>query len=222
MKVPLLERAFALVMIAFLAPLMLFTAVVQWVTSGRPLFYTSKRLGCCGEVFTVYKFRSMINDRKLIERVIKSKNERTGTVLHNFELDSPVYTSWGRVMEATQLVELPQLFNVARGEMSIVGNRPLPLSISEALKERYGSLAYGRMAVAPGLAGVVQLIGKDTLTDEERLILEKKFADRILALSHAPFIQFYFKITILIVTVIHVLTRGKFFLFSEWILNGSR
>jgi lipopolysaccharide/colanic/teichoic acid biosynthesis glycosyltransferase len=156
--------------IPFIGPLMLLFAVIKFIFDGRPIFYNSMRIGYNKKPFVVYKFRTMTNDRDLIENEI-FKLGRVG--FEAIPLNNPVYTKIGRIFERFQIVELPQLLNILNGDMSFVGYRPLPLHHVDKI-EKYDDqdLVAARHRSKPGLTGFAQLSGKLNLDNHQRLSIE--------------------------------------------------
>jgi len=145
---PTLDRVFALVMLAILSPVILLAALALRCTLGRGIIYRQRRVGRDGVLFTVLKFRTMQPDRR--QRHVSVERDRR--VTHKSP-DDPRHTRLGRVMRATGIDELPQLVNVLRGEMSIVGPRPeLPTVV-----ERYEPWEHARHVVKPGITGLWQI-----------------------------------------------------------------
>ena len=132
-------------------PLMLFIAALVVVDSRGPIFYVSERIGKRGRVFPCFKFRTMIKDAEAKKRELLKHNERDG-ILFKMTAD-PRITRVGRFLRKYSLDELPQFFNVLRGEMSIVGPRP-PIA-SEVAK--YALEHFRRLEVLPGLTGLWQV-----------------------------------------------------------------
>ena len=170
-----LDKLISLAVLTVLAlPFCLFL-LLKLVVDGRPLFYVSERLGLNNNKILVLKLRTMVRDRKKIEDFIRDTNPSGG--FQRLDPSIMIYTKLGTFCELLQLVEIPQLVNVLRGDMGLVGNRPLPESIDENLRERFGnSLVASRMSVPPGISGVVQVIGKNQITDHERLVLEAQYS----------------------------------------------
>ncbi len=149
---------------------------IKLISDGFPLFYVSKRVGLLGNDIVVYKFRTMINDSKKIRDYIK--NTKNDEIFQRIPITAEIYTRVGRWFEKIQLVELPQLYNVLNGDMSLVGNRPLPKHVNLQLIERFGEkMVNERMSVLPGITGVSQIIGKTKLTDQKRLECEANYAE---------------------------------------------
>lgn len=154
-------------------PVLLATALAILILEGRPVFYISKRVVGRGRVARVIKFRTMIRDAEaLYNRLVVPVSG--GVRFLNVPHDSPLYTPIGRVIERIAFTELPQLVLVLRGEMSLVGNRPLPESVMDCLREAYPD-ADARFDTPAGMTGPVQLIGRERLTDGQRLDLEKTY-----------------------------------------------
>jgi lipopolysaccharide/colanic/teichoic acid biosynthesis glycosyltransferase len=153
--------------------------LIKIFSDGVPLFYLSKRVGLYGNEITVYKFRTMINDPVTIKLYIN--NIANNEVFQRIPVSSNIYTRIGRWFEKLQLVELPQLYNVLLGNMSLVGNRPLPKDVNLKLKEKFGEKVINdRVKALPGMTGVSQIIGKYGLTDFERLEYEVKYVEFII------------------------------------------
>lgn len=160
---------FALVL---LSPLILFASLLIFFLEGRPIFYISQRLISPQIKIRVIKFRTMVRDATSSKYKLKERFMRNGFL--DIPLNCEVYTPIGRVLERTQVVEIFQLINVIKGEMSIVGNRPLPEENVNILKnlsgweERFNSPA--------GITGAAQIAGKYDLSPSERLTLERMYS----------------------------------------------
>lgn len=112
-------------------PLQVIIAVVIVVTSGFPFFFHQKRVGKDGKPFVMYKFRTMVVGAEKKQSLLKKKNEANGPV---FKIhDDPRFTSVGRFLSHTGLDELPQIWNVLRGDMALIGPRPLPIYEAQKL-----------------------------------------------------------------------------------------
>jgi len=135
-----------------LLPLLLLTALAVAAALGRPVLFFQERAGRGGVPFTLVKFRSM--------------REGPGE-------DAERLTRFGRALRASALDELPQLLNVLRGEMSLVGPRPLPV----AYLSRYSARQGLRLRVRPGLAGVAQAAGRNSVPWDQRLELDAAYAE---------------------------------------------
>lgn len=141
-----------------LSPIFLLISILVWITYGAPIIFRQQRAGYRGKPFWIYKFRTM-NDAR----------DANGNLLP----DGQRLTRLGRVLRATSLDELPELFNVLRGEMSIVGPRPL---LTQYL-ERYSPEQARRHAVLPGITGWAQVNGRNALTWPEKFSLDVWYVD---------------------------------------------
>ncbi len=160
-------------LLALLSPLLAAIAVGILLDSGRPVFFRQRRAGKEGEPFTMLKFRTMVADaeERLGELVDLEKLEQPAFKIH----DDPRVTRFGRVLRRTSSDELPQLINVLRGDMSLVGPRPEEESVVALYDERQR----GRLVVKPGLTGPMQVYGRSDLTFEERLAMERDYLDNL-------------------------------------------
>lgn len=162
-----LDILLAFLMLPFLLAITLPLCVVKLMADGFPLFYNSRRIGLDGASFTVYKFRTMVNDRGFIESELASLNQVGFEVVPT---SSPVYTPLGRFFERFQIVEFPQLLNVLKGDMSLVGYRPLPKRHCAELENQLGAATMAeRHRYPPGVTGITQLIGKAKLGNLDRV-----------------------------------------------------
>jgi exopolysaccharide biosynthesis polyprenyl glycosylphosphotransferase len=167
----ILDRMLAAVLIVVLAPLILGIALLVAVFLGRPVLYIQRRGGIYGRPFAMLKFRTMR---------IGADQERDQLQEHN-EMDGPVFkmandprvTRLGRILRRTSLDELPQLFNVLVGHMSLVGPRPLPIPETQALRGGHRR----RLAMRPGLTCLWQVSGRSDLTFQEWMTLDLQYVD---------------------------------------------
>ncbi len=139
--------------------------------SPGPIIYAQTRIGRNGKPFTVYKFRSMVTDAEERRRELVPLNESTGPL---FKMrDDPRRTRVGRFLRRFSLDELPQLYNVLRGDMSMVGPRPnLPEEVAQ-----YEEWHRKRLSVSPGLTGLWQVSGRSDLTFDEMVLLDIYYAE---------------------------------------------
>jgi sugar transferase EpsL len=154
----LVDVAGALAGLALLAPVLLWTAVFVAATMGRPILFRQERPGIGGRPFTILKFRTM-------------RAPRRGEAW--FESDAARVTRLGRILRATSLDELPELLNVLRGDMSLVGPRPLLTSYLGAYTPREAT----RHAMRPGITGWAAVSGRHTLRFEDRLELDAWYVE---------------------------------------------
>ncbi|GAA2605036.1 sugar transferase [Actinomadura fulvescens] len=165
------DRVGALAGLAFLSPLLLAIAVAIKVTSNGPVLFRQVRVGRDGGEFTVLKFRTMVVDAEDRKIELMRHNENDG-VLFKIRHD-PRVTRVGRWLRRYSLDELPQLINVARGHMSLVGPRP-PLPDEVA---KYGDDVRRRLVVKPGMTGLWQVSGRSDLSWEESVRLDLRYVD---------------------------------------------
>jgi lipopolysaccharide/colanic/teichoic acid biosynthesis glycosyltransferase len=170
----------ALLLLVFLAPLLLLIVAAVRLDSSGPAIYRQRRVGLRGRDFLVNKFRSMRADanperhRAYVEQLIQQGDEtecsRGG--LYKLVVDDRI-TRVGRVLRKWSLDELPQLWNVVRGDMSLVGPRPvIPYEV-----ECYPDWYHGRFTVKPGLTGLWQVSGRNEHTYEEMVRLDIEYAN---------------------------------------------
>jgi len=169
------DVVFAIGALVFWAIPMLFIALAIKLSSKGPIFYTSKRIGTGYSEFGFLKFRSMVPDAdKLVDKL--RANNQYGEQGAFFKMQNdPRVTRIGRFIRRTSLDELPQLINVLKGEMSIVGNRPLPLREAETLTSEEWS---ERFLAPAGITGMWQTSGsnKDTMDTDSRIALDITYA----------------------------------------------
>jgi len=164
----------SILLLIFFAPLMLVVAVVLYVSDPGPLFFGQHRLGRRGESFRCWKFRSMVVDAeaRLAEVLRNDPQARAEWAVAQKLRDDPRITSIGRFLRRSSLDELPQLFNVLKGEMSLVGPRP----IIHAEIERYGRYFVEYCHVRPGITGLWQISGRNDTTYRRRVALDVAYA----------------------------------------------
>ena len=166
------DIAGALALIVASAPLLLLIALGVRLTSRGPAVYRSTRMGERGETFTVFKFRSMYAGAHARRGELLDRNDFTGGTLFKLRRD-PRVTPFGRLLRRLSLDELPQLFNVLGGSMSLVGPRPpLPEEVAQ-----YGPHAHRRLLVKPGMTGLWQVSGRSDLSWDETLRLDLYYVE---------------------------------------------
>ncbi len=151
---------------------MLPAAIAIKLTSPGPILFRQKRSGLHGRIFTMYKFRSMINNADMLKAELDAYNEKTGPV---FKIkDDPRVTPFGRFIRKTSIDELPQLWNILLGDMSLVGPRPLPYYEVE----KFENMAHRRrLSMKPGLTCLWQITGRDNIQFEDWMRLDLKYID---------------------------------------------
>jgi lipopolysaccharide/colanic/teichoic acid biosynthesis glycosyltransferase len=144
-----------------LLPVLVVIALVVWAQDRGPVLYHQKRVGKDGRLFTFYKFRSMVRQADALKAVVESRNEADGPIFKMRQ--DPRVTRAGRVLRRYSLDELPQLWNVLIGDMSLVGPRPhLPAEVAQ-YRPGHGD----RLKVQPGLLCVREVSGRSRLSFEE-------------------------------------------------------
>jgi exopolysaccharide biosynthesis polyprenyl glycosylphosphotransferase len=176
-----MKRAMDAIVSAFLllllSPLLIAIALAILVDSGRPVLFRQRRAGAGGEPFTMLKFRTMVADAE----------ERLPELIDLADLEEPAFkiandprtTRVGRRLRRFSVDELPQLINVLRGDMSLVGPRPEEESVVALYDERQRL----RLEVRPGMTGPMQVYGRADLTFEERLAMERDYLDNLSLLT---------------------------------------
>lgn len=167
-----LDIAVSGIALLVLSPLFLVLAAAIKIDSPRgPVFFTQKRVGHCGRAFSMYKFRSMVPNAEELKKQLLSQNEGHGVL---FKMaDDPRITRVGRIMRRYSLDELPQLWNVLVGNMSLVGPRP-PLKDEVS---RYEADIHRRLLVKPGITGLWQISGRSDLSWEESTRLDLYYVE---------------------------------------------
>lgn len=148
----------SLILLILLSPVMLVIAVLVRIKLGRPVLFSQERPGLHGRLFRLYKFRTMRDARGADDRLLP---------------DEERLTKFGRFLRASSLDELPELFNVLKGEMSLVGPRPLLV----AYLERYTPEQARRHEVLPGITGWAQVNGRNALSWESKFKLDVWYVD---------------------------------------------
>lgn len=183
MRVPLLKRIFDILVaslgLLIVSPLLLVVAMLVRIFHGSPILFGQVRPGYKGKLFRIYKFRTMTNARAA-----------DGSLLP----DAERLTSFGRFLRASSLDELPELFNILRGQMSLVGPRPLLVQYLE----RYSPEQMRRHDMLPGITGWAQINGRNALSWEEKFEMDVWYVDHW---------SFWLDIKIILLTAWKVLKR---------------
>jgi exopolysaccharide production protein ExoY len=172
------DVALAFLFILVFSPIMMLLAFLIWATSGgRSPFYGHRRYGKDGRTFLCYKFKSMAYDADArLARLLAHDPEARAEWLRDHKLRSdPRVTTIGRVIRKTSLDELPQLFNILRGEMSLVGPRP----IVAAEVGRYGKRFEDYCSIRPGITGIWQISGRNDTGYRRRVAMDSLMAKRM-------------------------------------------
>ena len=157
---PIFDVVFALVLLVFLSPFFILVSILIFFTMGRPLFFTQERPGYKEKIFTIYKFRTMSNERD-ISGILLSDQLRLGKV--------------GKFIRSTSLDELPQLFNIIKCDMSFVGPRPL---LREYLP-LYNMEQKKRHDVKPGITGWAQVNGRNAISWEDKFAFDVWYVEHL-------------------------------------------
>ena len=176
---PLLDRILAIILIILFAPVMLIVAIGIYLWDGKPIIFKQKRPGYKGKIFEIYKFRTMTNER-----------DENGNLLP----DNKRLKGFGRIIRSLSLDELPQLFNVLKGEMSFIGPRPLLVEYLELYNEEQKK----RHDVLPGITGLAQVKGRNAIS------WRRKFKYDVFYVKH---LNFCLDLYIIYLTIIKVLKR---------------
>lgn len=148
--------------VVFLSPIIVGCALAIKFTSPGPIFFRQKRIGKNGEIFTMLKFRSMVDNA-----------EKQGTGLYSYEGD-PRITKVGDFLRKSSFDELPQLFNILGGSMSLVGPRP-PVSYELGPWEDYTEVMRRRFDVKPGVTGLAQVSGRNELDWDTKIVFDNEY-----------------------------------------------
>lgn len=170
----LLDVLIAASALFFLSPIMLLLALAIRLQDGGPAIFSHKRIGKDGRSFECFKFRSMVIDAQArLEALLASDAQAAAEWARDQKLrNDPRITPLGRFIRKSSFDELPQLFNILRGEMSIVGPRPI---IAEEIV-RYGASFADYASVPPGITGLWQVSGRNNVSYDERVALDAHYA----------------------------------------------
>lgn len=154
---------FSLLALIVLSPVMIVVAFLVFISSGSPVIFKQERVGYGNRLFTIYKFRTMKDGMR------QTKTED----LTEEEVENDI-TSIGKILRKLSLDELPQLYNILKGDMSFVGPRPLIPQEEEirVLREKYNVYS-----VRPGITGWAQVNGRDFISDEQKAKLDKEYVE---------------------------------------------
>lgn len=161
----------ALVGIILLSPLLFIVSVLIKIESKGPIIFSQDRIGKDGEVFRIYKLRSMVENAEELKKKLIDENEMSGPM---FKIkNDPRITKLGKFIRKTSIDELPQLFNVLKGDMSLVGPRPsLPSEVLE-----FEPWMKKRLMVKPGLTCYWQVMGRNNIDFHDWMLLDIKYVE---------------------------------------------
>ncbi|MFA1822243.1 sugar transferase [Virgibacillus oceani] len=149
-----------------LSPLLIIIALCIKLTSKGPVFFKQRRLGKNGKTFKIIKFRTMVVNAEKIGDGLTVKNEKDNRI-----------TKVGKILRATSLDELPQLFNVIAGQMSLVGPRPPVTYFPYDGFENYPEWAKKRFSMNPGVTGLTQVTVRNSVSWDNRIVVDNKYID---------------------------------------------
>ena len=154
-----------------LSPLFIIIAIIIKTTSKGPVFFSQKRVGKNGKEFDMYKFRSMVVNAEELKEKLAAQNEMSGPM---FKMkDDPRVTKVGKFIRKTSIDELPQLWNVLKGDMSLVGPRPsLPNEVAQ-----FEDWMHRRLEVKPGLTCYWQVSGRNNIDFQDWMKLDIRYID---------------------------------------------
>ncbi|TGY42440.1 sugar transferase [Clostridium sartagoforme] len=161
----------SLIGLVLLSPIFFIVSVLIKIESNGPILFMQKRVGLNGKEFNMYKFRSMVVNAEELKEKLKNKNEMSGPM---FKIkDDPRITKVGKFIRKTSIDELPQLVNVLKGEMSLVGPRPsLPNEVRE-----FEKWMLRRLDVKPGITCFWQVMGRNKIGFEDWMKLDIKYVN---------------------------------------------
>lgn len=186
----ILDFILSLLATIVLSPLFLVIAIIIKIDSRGPTFFSQERLGKDGKVFKIIKFRTMIPNAEKIGDGLKVKTESDNRI-----------TRIGKILRKTSLDELPQLINVIKGEMSIVGPRP-PVTYHPHKYEEYREEQKIRFKVRPGITGLAQVRVRNSASWDERIKIDIEYVDKI---------SFTMDIKIVLKTVVKVFKKDNIY-----------
>lgn len=164
-----LDVCLSLFALSISSPITISIGIINKLAYNGPVFFLQKRTGKNGKVFEIVKFRTMVVNAEKLKKKYRKLNESDGPV---FKIkNDPRFTPFGKILSNTGLDELPQFLNVLRGEMSIVGPRPLPVEENKKLSKKYNL----RLLVKPGITSGWVVNGSHKLRFNQWMKLDKKY-----------------------------------------------
>lgn len=175
LPLPSVDQLAATLLLILLSPLMAILALLIWRRDGAPVSFAHYRVGYEGKLFRCLKFRTMVkNDEQVLAELLRDDPKARAEWAQGQKLaNDPRVTPLGRILRRTSLDELPQLLNVLRGEMRLVG--PRPITVSELT--RYGGSRWHYLSARPGMTGLWQVSGRSAMTYDERVALDRCYVE---------------------------------------------
>ncbi len=172
----LFDLIFSFIILTVGFPLFLFIAIGVKLTSQGSIFYSQMRVGRGGKPFRCYKFRTMYSnaDQRLQTLLENSPEKREEWLAIRKLKHDPRVTQFGKFLRKTSLDEIPQFFNVLKGDLSIVGPRPVA---QDEIDRFFGIKAHKVLSVRPGLTGIWQVSGRSNTTYDQRIELDERYID---------------------------------------------
>jgi lipopolysaccharide/colanic/teichoic acid biosynthesis glycosyltransferase len=171
-----LNQLIAAVLLILLSPLFAIIVVLIWQRDGGPVLFAHYRVGYEGKLFRCMKFRTMLrNSEEVLSDLLRDDPQARAEWERDHKLvNDPRVTRIGRFLRRSSLDELPQLLNVLRGEMNLVG--PRPITVAELA--RYGRVRWHYLSVRPGITGLWQVSGRNNTTYEQRVALDRRYVEQ--------------------------------------------
>jgi len=176
---PLFDKILALILIILFAPIMIIVAILIYIWDGEPIIFTQARPGLNEKIFKIYKFRTMTNEKDEFGNLLPDEKRLNGI---------------GKIIRSLSLDELPQLFNVLKGDMSFIGPRPLLVEYLPLYNEEQKK----RHLVRPGITGLAQVKGRNAIS------WRKKFRYDVFYVNH---LNFKLDLYIICLTILKVIKR---------------
>jgi len=167
----MIDKILSFFLIIFFIPLMGLLSLIIRLTYGTPVIFSQKRMGLYGRSFNMHKFRTMVKEAPLQHKGLITLSDVSGPV---FKMkNDPRLTKFGKFLRKYSLDELPQLFNVLKGEMSLVGPRPLPIYESEKIQ----NWQRRRLSMKPGITCLWQIRGRCNISFEDWMEYDLEYID---------------------------------------------